>query len=66
MIYPVAKCHSQLSKLENEDIISQIVGIGWFCNQNGDRVSKANKSCYIWSMRLKRFGKNMANMDLCL
>ena len=35
-------------------IISQIVRIGEVCDQNGDRVSKNNKSCHICSMRVKR------------
>ena len=43
-----------LSKIKNEKMISQIVGNGNNCDQNGDRVSKNHKSCHIFSMRLKR------------
>ena len=32
---------------ENEKIISQVVGIGKWCDQNGDRVSKSSKSDII-------------------
>ena len=35
-------------------ITSQIVGSGENCDQNGDRVSKNEKSCHICSMRWKR------------
>ena len=52
-LYAVAKCHSQLSKVEDEVIISQIVRISEGCDQNGNRVSKNDKSCHICSMRLK-------------
>ena len=34
--------------------------------QNGDRVSKNNKSSNICSMGLKKFSKNMRNRALCL
>ena len=34
-------------------LISQIVGISEGCDQNGDRVSKNDKSCHICIMRLK-------------
>ena len=33
--------------------IGQIVGSGKNCDQNGDRVSKIDKSCHVSSMRLK-------------
>ena len=35
-------------------IICQIVGIGKWCDQNGDRVSKRDKSYYICIIILKR------------
>ena len=41
-------------KFENEKIISQIVGISWACDQNGDSVSKNGKSCHICSMGIKK------------
>ena len=41
------------SKVEDEVIISQIVRISEGCDQNGNRVSKNDKSCHICSMRLK-------------
>ena len=41
-----------LSKVEDEKIISQIVGISED-DQNGDRASKNDKSCRICIMRLK-------------
>ena len=41
-------------KVENEKIISQIVGISKICDQNGDRVSKNYKYSHICSMALKR------------
>ena len=40
-------------ELENEKSISQIVGSDKWCDQNGDRVSKSNKSYYICMIRLK-------------
>ena len=40
-------------KVENEKIISQIVGISEVLGQNADRVSKNDKSCHIFSIRLK-------------
>ena len=39
--------------LENEKIISHIVGISEVCDKNGDRVSKNDKSCYICIMGIK-------------
>ena len=42
-------------KVENEKIISQIVGVSKISDQNGDKVSKNDKSCHICSKRLKRF-----------
>ena len=42
-------------KVENEKIISQIVGISKICDQNGDGVSKNYKYSHICSMALKRF-----------
>ena len=41
-----------LTKLENEKIISQLVGVSWVCEQCGDRVSKNDKSYHIWSTSL--------------
>ena len=38
---------------ENENIISQVVRIGEWCDQNGDKVSKNDKSCYICIIWLK-------------
>ena len=38
--------------VENEKIISQIVGISEVCNQNGDRVSQNENNCDICSIRL--------------
>ena len=43
----MAKCQKQLL------IISQVVGIGKSCDQNGERVSKNNKSCFICNIWLK-------------
>ena len=40
-------------KFEDKEIIGQHVGISEGCDQNGDRVSKNDKSCHICSMRLK-------------
>ena len=37
-------------KVENEKIISQIVWVSEFCELNGDRVSKNDKSCNICSI----------------
>ena len=37
---------------ENEKIIGQIVRSGKWCDQNGDRVSKSDKSYYICMIRL--------------
>ena len=51
---------------EIEEIISQIVRISWVCDQNGDRVSKNDKSCHICRWDYKGFSKNMENMGLCL
>ena len=36
-----------LSKIANEKIISQIVGVSEVCDQNGDKLSKKGKSCII-------------------
>ena len=43
------------SKLETKKIISQIVGVSWVYDQNGDCVSNTIKSCHLISIRLKRF-----------
>ena len=40
-------------KFEEENIISQIVGISKGCDQNGDWVSNKNKSCHNGSMIIK-------------
>ena len=40
----------EYQKVEDEKIISQIVGLIKRCNQNGDRVPKNNKSCHICIM----------------
>ena len=42
-----------LQKFEDEKIVSQIVWISDECDQNGDRVSKNDKSCHICSTRQK-------------
>ena len=39
----------------NDKIISQIFGDSEICDQNGDRVSKSDKSCHIGSVKLKSF-----------
>ena len=54
------------SKFESEKIISRIVGISEGCDQNGDRVSKNDKSCHICIMRQKGVIGKMKNMELCL
>ena len=41
-------------EFENEKIVSQIVGSGKWCDQNGDSVSTSDKSYYICMIRLKR------------
>ena len=48
-----------IKEFENDDIISQMVGIGEVCDQNGDRVSRNDKSCHICSDRLKRTFSNL-------
>ena len=40
-----------LSKIENEEIICQIFGIGKCSYQRGDRVSKYGKNCHFCRMR---------------
>ena len=40
--------------VENEKKIGQNVRVSEACDQNGDRVSKNNKSRHICTMRLKR------------
>ena len=40
-------------RVENEKIISQIVGISEACDLNGDRVSMKDKSYHICSIRVK-------------
>ena len=49
---------STSQRVENEKNISQIVRVCEVCVQNGERVSRNDKSCHI-CMRLK-------NMGLCL
>ena len=44
----------------------KIIGISEGCDQNGDRSSKSDKSCHIFSMRLKGILDNLKNMGLCL
>ena len=39
---------------ESEKIIHKIVGISGFCDQNGDRVFKSDKTCRTCNIRLKR------------
>ena len=41
-----------MSEIDNEEIISQIIGIGKCCEQRGDEVSKYDKSCHICSLIL--------------
>ena len=43
------------SWVENEKIISQIIGVCEVCDQNDDSVSKNDKSCRIYNMLLKCF-----------
>ena len=49
MLYAIAKGHSQL---QNEKILSQIVGVSKVCNQNGDMLSEKDQvaifAIYIW------------------
>ena len=42
-----------MSKIEDEKITNQIVGISKSWDQNGDRVSKYAKSCHVCSIKLK-------------
>ena len=52
------------SKIENEKIISQIVGIGK--NSDQDRVSKYDRSGHICSEKLKRGLVKYEKETLCL
>ena len=47
-------------------IISRIVGISEDCDQNGERVSKTDKSCHVCIMRLKGVLVKYEKMGLCL
>ena len=54
------------SRIENEEIFSQIVGVSKNCDQNGDKVSKYNKICYISSMIQKGLLVKMIYWELGL
>ena len=45
----------RIQRFKNEKIICQIIGISEVCDQNGDRVSKKNKSYHICIIGLKGF-----------
>ena len=54
------QCTMALKKrIENEQIISQIVGVSEVCDQCGDRVCTKDKGYHISSIRLKRTFKKI-------
>ena len=50
-------------RVENEKIISQIVGVSQVCDQNGDRVPKTDKNCHINTRLEGTFKFNMKIWD---
>ena len=57
---------THMTKLKNEEIISQIVGSSWVYDQNGDMVSNNDKSFHICSLRLKKVLVRISKNWLCL
>ena len=53
VLAPVNQWFVNFQSVGNEKIISQIVQVNEVCDQNGDKVSKSNKSCHIYSIRQK-------------
>ena len=57
-----------IKEFENDNIISQIVGIGEVCDQNVDRVSRNNKSVHVvtdWRGHLAKY-KKYGYVYICL
>ena len=52
--FGLSPTHQSLETIKANMIISQIAWVNEVCDQNGDRVSKNNKSCHICRMRLKK------------
>ena len=42
-----------METLDSQSLYQKIVGSAKNCNQNGDKVSKRDKSCHIWTIRQK-------------